>query len=184
MSREYEQYLDKHISGVVNAYDWMCDHSVVVDSDVLRQQISQHDKSKWDVEEYNAYDVYFNRYEPDNRPKEVEDDFNKAFLHHIHNNPHHWQYWVLIQDSNEEHEEELIPIPTQYLVEMICDWWSFSWNKYWESKDIEDLYSILDWYNDNKDGIKMNPNSRQELENILADLYEAISEDSSLVITV
>lgn len=182
MSVEYERYLDKHISGVVNAYDWMCDHSVVVDSDHLREQISQHDKSKWDKEEYDAYDTYFNKYDKDNRPQSVVDDFNAAFLHHIHNNPHHWQYWVLIQDSDENNTEELIWIPENYIIEMICDWWSFSWNRYWESHDIEDLYSIFDWYNDNRDGIRMNENSRNLLEEILADLYQAISEDSSLTI--
>jgi hypothetical protein len=28
--------------------------------------------------------------------------FDKAWLHHQHNNPHHWQYWLLREDSPEK----------------------------------------------------------------------------------
>lgn len=32
---------------------------------------------------------------------EVVENFNRAWLLHIHRNPHHWQHWVLINDDPE-----------------------------------------------------------------------------------
>lgn len=45
--------------------------------------------------------------------------FNRAWLKHQHRSPHHWQHWVLHEDSG-----ALIAIrmPERYAVEMMCDW--------------------------------------------------------------
>ena len=56
--------------------------------------------------------------------------------------PHHWQYWVLINDNPEE-GEVLIEMPYNYILEMICDWWAFSWAK-------GNLNEIFPWYEERK----------------------------------
>lgn len=114
-----------------------------------------HDQSKYDKEEYDAYDAYFYG----NRSYEVVQNFNYAWLQHIHKNPHHWQHWILINDDSDLGIVAL-EIPLNYIIEMICDWWSFSWRS-------GDLYEIFDWYAKHRDGMQMNDTSRKIVEDIL-----------------
>lgn len=176
MSREYDEYLENHTTGVLQAYQALVDLDVVYyDSDIV-QQLNRHDDSKRDAEEYDVYDEYFYSYEESNRPQRVETEFLYAFLHHLHNNPHHWQYWVLIQDSGENSKEEVLDMSYNYILEMICDWWSFSWMKFNESQDKEDLYSIFSWYEDNKDGIKLSDSTRETVEDLLERLRKNLTK--------
>ncbi|MCQ4833255.1 DUF5662 family protein, partial [Hungatella sp. SL.1.14] len=55
-----------------------------------------HDQSKKEPDEYGPYDIYFYG---GNRSYGVVEDFRKAWLLHIHRNPHHWQYWVLWDEA-------------------------------------------------------------------------------------
>jgi hypothetical protein len=98
----------------------------------------------------------------------VVQDINKAWLLHIHRNPHHWQYWVLINDNPEE-GENLIEMPYNYIIEMVCDWWAFSWAK-------GDLTEVFKWLDEHKDYIKLHPNSRKTVESILAQIGDKIEE--------
>ena len=43
---------------------------------------------------------------------------------------------------------------------MICDWWSFSWQK-------GDLGEIFNWYDEHSDYIKLSPKTRKTVEDIL-----------------
>lgn len=45
--------------------------------------------------------------------------FNYAWLKHQHRNPHHWQHWILREDSG---KELLMDMPKKYRLEMLCDW--------------------------------------------------------------
>lgn len=45
--------------------------------------------------------------------------FDTAWLHHQKHNPHHWQYWVLIQDFK---PTKALPMPTPFVREMVADW--------------------------------------------------------------
>ena len=119
------------------------------------QCTNAHDQSKYDKEEYDAYDKYFYG----NRSYEVVQNFNYAWLQHIHKNPHHWQHWILINDDSDLGIVAL-EIPLNYIIEMICDWWSFSWRS-------GDLYEIFDWYAKHRDGMQMNDTSRIIVEDIL-----------------
>ena len=121
--------------------------------------------SKDDEEEYNAYDAYFYG---GNRSYQVVKDFNYAWLHHIHNNPHHWQYWVLINDDPDE-GEIIMDMPYNYIVEMICDWWAFSW------KD-EKLNEIFEWYEEHKKYMKLSDTTRHTVETILIRIKEKLED--------
>ena len=95
-------------------------------------------------------------------------DFNYAWLQHIHRNPHHWQYWVLINDDPDL-GEIILDMPDVYIIEMICDWWSFSWSK-------GDLTEIFKWYEERKEYIKLSEKTRRVVENILNMMKDKLSE--------
>jgi hypothetical protein len=50
--------------------------------------------------------------------EEVEADFDRAWLRHLHRNKHHPQHWVLIEDSG---AIVCLPMPYIYILEMIAD---------------------------------------------------------------
>ena len=98
MSTKYNEYLSEHLANVRKAYFWLKDHAIIdlkeFESYFLKQ-LNIHDLSKYSQEEYYAYDNYFYGAETE----KVKKDFDYAWLHHIHQNPHHWQHWVLVNDD-------------------------------------------------------------------------------------
>ena len=179
MSVEYDDYINNHKQNVAKAYRWLVDNlpDVLGDqnvaNDVDRNVIYLHDESKYDEEEYQAYDDYFYG---GNRSSEVVDKFNYAWLHHIHNNPHHWQYWVLINDEPNE-GMKILDMPDCYIIEMICDWWAFSWRKYEETENPEDLKEIFKWYDKHKDYMKLSDYTENKVNSILADISLKLMEN-------
>lgn len=161
MSFQYDQYLANHRANVKRGFDWLCENLADVTNDILDAawQIEfAHDKSKDEEDEYNAYDAYFYG---NNRSYKVVQDYQKAWLTHIHRNPHHWQYWILIHDDMENGElETILEMPYNYIVEMICDWWAFSWAN-------GNLYEIFNWYAEHSKFMKLAPRTRETVENIL-----------------
>ena len=161
MSIEYNQYLKQHRENVGKGFDWLKENlpELIMDMpgvDWEWQIKIAHDASKDQPDEYHAYDAYFYG---GNRSYKVVKEFNKAWLFHIHRNPHHWQYWILNNDEPDQ-GEVLLEMPYNYEIEMICDWWAFSW------KD-GNLTEIFDWYNQHNDYIKLNPVTRLFIEKIL-----------------
>lgn len=174
MSREYDLYLREHRENVKKGFSWIRANLPILlepvkDTDDLVWQIeAAHDFSKNDPEEYNAYDAYFYG---GNRSYEVVQEFNYAWLRHVHKNPHHWQYWILINDSPEE-GEIIMNMPYNYIIEMICDWWAFSWAN-------GDLTGIFKWYDEHKDYMKFSPKTRSTVEDILNKIKEFIEVDGN-----
>ena len=169
MSVQYDEYLENHKSNVKKAFAWLDKnlpdiiHSV---RDDLEWQICfGHDASKYKKDEYEAYDAYFYG---GNRSYQVMYNFKNAFNTHIHRNPHHWQHWVLIHDDPDE-PETILDMPDNYIIEMICDWWSFSWAK-------GDLNEIFAWYEEHKNYIKLSESTRHNIEFILNKMKEKLKE--------
>lgn len=163
MSQQYNEYLQDHRKNVIKGYLWMRQNIPGIFADIDSDQVDiehqityAHDASKDSQEEYDAYDKYFYS---NNKSYKVVEDFNYAWLHHIHNNPHHWQHWVLINDDPEE-GMKILDMPVNYIIEMICDWWAFSWKS-------GDLYGIFDWYNEHKDYMKLSDDTRRAVEGLL-----------------
>lgn len=92
----------------------------------------------------------------------------QARLMHIHRNPHHWQHWVLINDEPKE-GTILIEMPYPYIIEMVCDWWAFSWIK-------GDLSEMFAWYKDHEAYIKLHNNTRSIVEEILEMIRTKLTE--------
>lgn len=171
MSAEYDFYLEQHKMNVAKGYRWLADNlPEVLDIDMryscLERLICyEHDKSKTEQDEYLAYDAYFYG---NNKSYQVVQDYDYAWLVHLHRNPHHWQYWVLINDDPKE-GEVCLDMPYNYIIEMICDWWSFSWK-------TENLYEIFKWYDERKEHIKLSDKTRKTVDNILGKIKKKLDE--------
>lgn len=183
---QYDTYLSEHIGNVQKGYEWIKTYLPELVSEInfieekayygeLDEIIAAHDKSKYnnkpDAEnyydltpEYDAYAEYFYGTKTD----EVEEAFNRAWLSHIHSNPHHWQHWLL-QNDDPKLGLKRLDIPYVFIVEMVCDWWSFSWK-------TGNLYEIFSWYETNKAGILLSDKSQKTLEHILAELKDKLDE--------
>ena len=154
MSQKYDNYIKEHVNNIQKGFDWLKQNCPEVLEDLeeeIQYQVIIHDDSKWSDEEYDAYDEYFYG------AGKNENEFNYAWLHHIHNNPHHWQYWVLREDDGNTLPLEM---PYTYIVEMILDWWSFSWKQ-------DSLEEIFNWYNTNKSKMILHENTKTTVEFIL-----------------
>ena len=56
-----------------------------------------------------------------------------------------------------------------YIIEMICDWWAFSWIK-------GDLSEMFAWYKDHESYIKLHNNTRSIVEEILEMIRTKLTE--------
>ena len=184
LDSEYAEYLEQHISNVQKGYKWLSENLPDLLSEdnyieetayygELSEIIAQHDKSKFnkipDVENYyelkcewDAYDDYFYG----TRTPEVEEAFDRAWLSHIHSNPHHWQHWLL-QNDDPKIGLRILDMPYVFIIEMICDWWAFSWKS-------GNLYEIFSWYDKNKVGILVSDKTRKSIEKILDAIREVL----------
>lgn len=166
MSVKYEKYLNSHITFVRAGYAWLKENlpELTGDADYVFQ-FDGHDLSKFGLEEYVPYDRYF--YGNEKTP-EIKREFQYAWLHHIHNNPHHWQYWVLHNDEPGE-GMVILDMPNNYILEMICDWWAFSWKS-------GNLFEIFSWYDKHKAYMKLSDATRNTVEDILAKMKAKLIE--------
>jgi hypothetical protein len=156
MSYEYDAYIRQHRANVQQGFQWLQENLPQVVNNLSPDLVKMHDQTKYSIEEYDAYDRYFYGR---NRSFKVVSDFRMAWLHHIHHNPHDWQYWVLVNDDPKEGTIAL-SMDYRYIIEMICDWWSFSWKE-------ENLYEIFNWYIEHKDRMILHEDTRKTVEEIL-----------------
>lgn len=167
MSEEYDRYLSEHVSNVKKSLNWMLDNVSNSREETLAIEealLHDHDYSKYSLSEYDQYDDYFYG----ERTDAVKFAFDHAWLHHIHHNPHHWQYWVLLEDDPENglpYKALLIPLPFVY--EMIADWWSFSWKN-------NNLFEIFNWYAEHTPNQLIHPETRAVIENILKKIWDVL----------
>ena len=97
-----------------------------------------------------------------------------ALVQGIHNNPHHWQHWIVVEDDTGE--DVALEMPTKYAIEMVCDWWSFSWNTYSNiTQDPTSLLRVCNWYKCRKNCIKLHDNTRKYVVSLLDIIYNAFS---------
>ncbi len=88
----------------------------------------------------------------------VEREFNVAWNEHQKKNRHHWQFYLLVNDSSEP-QIQALPIPERYIREMIADW-----------RGAGRAYgnpNTLDWYYQSKGKQIMHPATRRRVEELL-----------------
>ena len=162
LDSEYEQYIRDHVNNVEKAYEWLVNNGIIEDN--YSDYINSHDFSKWSMYEFEPYREYF--YGKNKDSEKVLTNFNKAWLHHQHNNPHHWQHWVLVNDD--EGEARALDMDYPYIIEMICDWWSFSFKK-------NDLNEIFNWFAEHEDKMILSDKTRTTVNDILDKIKEKLA---------
>lgn len=81
----------------------------------------------------------------------IRESFNRAWLRHQHRSPHHWQYWVLREDSG---ATICLEMPRMYLLEMLADWEG-------AGRAITGKTGTTPaWYARNRDKMMMHPDTR------------------------
>lgn len=138
-------------------------------------QLLVHDLSKFLPSEFIPYAQYF--YDKEKQEKEgldaiglfglaelapwgfyIKDRFNLAWLLHQRRNPHHWQYWYLMQDNDPDFP---LPIPEKYAREMVADWMG-------AGRAITGRWDdVKSWYRKNKTVIKIHPDTRVFIEKLI-----------------
>lgn len=158
---KYNMYIKNHVNKVISGFqvygEELCE-SCGADYATVRRNICMHDDSKHNDEEFYAYMNKFypsREYTEEERAK-VETEFNRAWLFHIHNNPHHPEYWIIPKNDG----NTVVKMPPEYIVEMILDWDSFR-----QDDGTGGAYSYY-YTKDNKEGL-LHPNTRELLEKSL-----------------
>lgn len=115
-----------------------------------------HDLSKLTPKEFFPYTKKF--FLNEKLSPEAELQWKYAWLNHQHKNKHHWEYWMV-----DPKKQLALPMPRKYLIEMVCDWRSFS--RKWGRKVKASTLDLTD-------KIILHPESRRELEIILQRIKE------------
>ena len=130
-------------------------------------RLLMHDWSKLTPAEWGPYATFF--YAP--RPPATRPGiaarrkaaFDRAWLHHQHRNPHHWQHWVLRNDNG---NTDLLQMPESFVREMVADWLG-------AGRAITGKWDVWAWYAKNCNKIMLNAQTAMLVEHILSDeLYE------------
>lgn len=156
---ENKKYILEHIERVQQFADWLKENCPEVfedlDLEIFDELIADHDASKFSEEEFEPYaQKWFNN---SGKTPEYED----AWLHHWTNNPHHPEFWL---------GEEM---PLMYILEMICDWGSFS-IKSGNFRELSDFY-----YNKARDDEEKNlsDDTKKIIENILDKINSVLDKE-------
>ena len=156
---EYKNYVIEHKERVSQFADWLKTNCPEVfdsvDPDDFMELIEEHDESKFSEEEFEPYaQKWFG-----DRKKTLE--YEAAWEHHWQNNEHHPEYWL-----GED-------IPYIYILEMLCDWGSFSIAS-GDMKELSDFY-----FNKAKDDPEKNlsDNTKAIIEEILEKINSVLSKE-------
>jgi len=118
-------------------------------------QSFMHDMTKFGWLELEAYTTHF--YTSD-ESEAAKYRFDTAWLHHIHCNPHHWQYWILRTDSE---GVKVLRMPEKYVKEMVADWRGVGL-AFGKGRDNAKV-----WYEMNKNSMALHPQTRSRVETLL-----------------
>lgn len=118
-----------------------------------------HDWSKFLPSEWGPYvATFYGGWKYADRPAHVVAAFDAAWLHHQHANPHHWQHWVLREDSG---AVKLLPMPQHFMREMVADWMG-------AGRAITGKWEAGEWYAKNRDKIQIEQQTRIRVEGLLS----------------
>lgn len=137
---------------------------------VPEAQLQVHDVSKMDPAEFVGYSLHF-------MGGGAPDQFAEAFLHHIHFNAHHWQHYLFpdgFTPNGSTVEAGALPMPEQYVLEMVADWQAMSMG-------LTHSWDMTDWLFHNLGKLRLHSLTRQRLGTILGQLgYREVWEAKGL----
>lgn len=102
-----------------------------------------HDNSKFRPSEWFAYT---NSFYGGERTHEVRRAFDYAWDFHQKRNRHHWQYWVLMNDSG---EVRALDIPYKYMDEALADWYGAGRAQATREKPHRGWIQVREWWEAN-----------------------------------
>jgi len=130
-----------------------------------------HDLSKFLPSEWVPYRNYF--YDRPPLPSTgyihktgVDERFDRAWLKHIHRNPHHWQWYILHEDDG---PVKVLEMPLRYRMEMLCDWKG--------AGKAQGKPDTAAWYRENRKNMVLGPRTRLWVEHHLGVLFDGIYQD-------
>ena len=150
-------------------YTYVWKHKFCVFRECLRLKVPiiqalTHDNSKFSTKEFGGYLHWFHDVQGTlfnggytwefTKHEELKADFDAAWNNHIHNNPHHWQYWLI--------EDRAISMPENFVREMVADWAGFSICKTGKN-------DVSTWYPQQR--MNLHPRTRGTVEALLATHY-------------
>jgi hypothetical protein len=124
---------------------------------IPEQHLREHDASKMGLVEFPYYVRNFHGDKAD------PDGFARAWLHHIHHNPHHWQYWIFsdgFTPRGSDVQNGCVEMPQEYAIEMIADWMgaSMAYTGSWD---------MTDWLSKNTPKIRVHSETANYLTRVL-----------------
>lgn len=157
---EYKNYIIEHKANVKKFADWLVENlpelfTDATDVETFYELIKEHDESKWSEEEFEPYAQRWHG-EGVKTP-----EYDLAWKHHWMNNEHHPEFWL---------GEDM---PYIYILEMICDWGSFS-IKSGNMRELSDFY-----YNKAKDDEEKNLSdaTKEIVEEILTKINSVLDKE-------
>jgi hypothetical protein len=146
-----------------------------------------HDWSKFSWTEWTAYANYFYGDFPEHDPNDpnkwtrrgyygptsidIEEKFQRAWLHHIHLNDHHPQHWVLLNDDS---TITTLNMPFVAVLEMLADWWSAGLTQakiVRGEKEVDADGNMLEWYKSHRHLYPFSTRTLMYVESILSDKF-------------
>jgi len=129
-----------------------------------------HDMSKFLPCEWNPYVNYFYGKPEDDitkgrlpggvyKPEDRGEAFDSAWLHHQKYNKHHWQYWILVKDTD---GTRIMKMPKKYMIEMLCDWRGAG--RAQGNTGSADWMETKMWYEKNRNNMQLHPATRDHVE--------------------
>lgn len=128
-----QEWIDKFFESLHLHKKYVMQAGLIVGG-IPEERLFNHDASKFTEAEYPHYARQFHGDKGDPA------GFARAWLNHIHNNPHHWQYWIFPDGFAPEggnSEGGVLPMPETYVREMVADWMgaSFTYTNSWDMTD-------------------------------------------------
>lgn len=164
---EYRQYIlehQKNVKKAFNEYGILLCKELEVNVGAISLQVQSHDQSKFSKEEFEIYRRKF--FKKDNEPEISDHEFNLGWLMHIHNNPHHPQFWVL----HDEGKNYVYDMPNNYIIEMLLDWIAMGYK--FNSK-------CYDYYNDKGKNKDFSKSTRLKVEMLLEKIKEIDQQNNN-----
>ena len=164
---EYRQYIEDHRNRVIQYANWLKENIPEIFEeaglDGFDELIQEHDESKYEEPEFEAYAQKFYKQDEYGKPLDYIPGWDEAWKHHWMNNPHHPEYWL---------GEDM---PYIYILEMICDWGSFGILK-------GNMAELVDFYyeqaRDDKEK-NLSENTKKIIEEILSKIEKTVKGGNS-----
>lgn len=132
-----------------------------------------HDLSKYSWTEFRIGAAYYQGTRSPNAAEREERGYSLAWMHHKGRNKHHFEYWTDLLPGTREYGP--VPMPTEYLVEMVMD--RIAACKVYRGAAYGDG-DALAYLERAKDSKLMHPQTREKLRYLLTMLRDRGEEET------